>query len=1109
MNARRSIAVLAVVTGCSSTSREAAPAKPAAQRTAAPVASVPKPAPASDDAKKDEGKKPDEKKWDVQNPPGPSHDVDIDVDEGTWMSLDVSPDGREIAFDLLGDIYAIPIDGGEAHALTSGVAWDMQPRYSPDGKHIAFTSDRAGGDNVWVMDRDGGNPKQISSESYRLLNSPAWTPDGEYIAARKHFTGHRSLGSGEIWLYHRTGGDGVQMTEKPNEQKDVGEPAFSPDGRYLYYSQDVTPGSNFEYNKDPYAGIYAIQRLDREKQETRRFLGGPGGAVRPTPSPDGKRVAFVRRVRLKTCLFLCDVESGREWPIADDLERDMQETWAIQGVYPTMAWMPDSKSIVYWAGGKIHRIDVESKEPRVVPFHVKTTRRVTDAVRFPQEVSPAQFDVKMLHSVEVSPDGGTVAYEALGHVWVRDLPDGTPKRLTSQNEHFEFDPSWSRDGRSIVYVTWDDAKLGTVSVAPASGGEGRAVTSKPGHFVEPAFTPDGKKIVFRRVAGGGLFTPLWSQETGVFAIPADGGDETLVTRDGVRPHFGAESDRVYLLGFEGEDKRVLRSVRLDGMEPRTLLRCENGTEFRVSPDGKWVAFRERFNAYVAPFVRAGKTVDIGPKSKAVPVTRVTKDAGEFLRWSGDSRKLHWSLGPELFTRDVSEAFSFVEGAPETLPGPPEAGVNVSFSQPTDAPSGKVAFVGARLVTMRGDEVIEDGTVVVDRNRIAAVGKRGDVAVPSDAFVVKADGKTILPGLIDVHAHGPQGGDGLIPQQSWLHDAELAFGVTTVHDPSNDTDTIFAASELQKAGLVVGPRIYSTGTILYGASGDFKAEIDSLDDARSHLRRLKAVGAFSVKSYNQPRRDQRQEVIAAARELQMMVVPEGGSLFEMNMSMIVDGHTGIEHSIPVPAAYRDVITLWSHSGTGFTPTLIVAYGGLFGETYWYQHTNVWENERLLTFVPREIVDVRSRRRTMAPEDDFNHVRSARIAKALVDAGGHVQLGAHGQREGLGAHWEMWMMAQGGMTPMQALRAGTLDGARYIGLDRDLGSIEPGKLADLLVLDANPLENIRNSESIRYTMINGRLLDAHTLDELGNHPRKRPPIPRLETQDSTVTTTTTDD
>src|SRR5918999_391748 len=262
-----------------------------------------------------------EEKWDVNNPPGPSSEVPIDVTEGTWMYVDVSPDGKEVAFDLLGDIYTVPITGGEAKGLTHDVAWQMQARYSPDGKTIAFTSDQGGGDNIWIMNRDGSNPRAVTKESFRLLNQPDWTPDGEYIVARKHFTAQRSLGAGEMWLYHRSGGDGLQLTKKQNDQKETGEPVFSPDGRYLYFSQDITPGPIFEYNKDPNGEIFAIQRLDRRKGTTQRFLGGPGGAVRPTPSPDGKMLAFIKRASYKTALHLMDLRSGEIWPIYDGLDR--------------------------------------------------------------------------------------------------------------------------------------------------------------------------------------------------------------------------------------------------------------------------------------------------------------------------------------------------------------------------------------------------------------------------------------------------------------------------------------------------------------------------------------------------------------------------------------------------------------------------------------------------------------------------------------------------------------------------------------------------------------------------------------------------------------------
>src|SRR5690606_17899982 len=239
----------------------------------------------------------DDAEWDVSAAHGPTETVRFTTDEGTWMSVDVHPDGGTLVFDLLGDLYTLPIGGGAATRITSGPAYDVQPRFSPDGARIAFTSDRSGGDNLWTVALDGSDPQQVTDEDFRLVNGPAWTPDGEYLLGRKHFTGTRSLGAGEVWMYHRSGGAGLRLTERRNDQQDQGnEIAVSPDGRYVYFSEDATPGPYFEYNKDPNPGIYAIKRLDRETGKVETLLSGPGGAARPVPAPDGRHLAFVRRV---------------------------------------------------------------------------------------------------------------------------------------------------------------------------------------------------------------------------------------------------------------------------------------------------------------------------------------------------------------------------------------------------------------------------------------------------------------------------------------------------------------------------------------------------------------------------------------------------------------------------------------------------------------------------------------------------------------------------------------------------------------------------------------------------------------------------------------------
>ncbi|MDX5321396.1 MAG: amidohydrolase family protein, partial [Bacteroidota bacterium] len=999
-------------------------------------------------------------KWDVNNPPGEYQEVQFTVNEGTWMNLDLSPDGKTLVFDLLGDIYSLPVEGGKATLLRGGLAYEVQPRFSPDGRKILFTSDAGGGDNIWYMNTDGSDAKAITQEDFRLLNNAVWAPGGEYIVARKHFTSGRSLGAGELWMYHVSGGKGVQLTKRKNDQQDLNEPCFDPTGRYVYYSEDVYPGGAFQYNKDPNSQIYVVKRYDLHTGATETVISGGGGAVRPQASPDGKYISFVKRVREKSVLFLHDLESGIEWPLYDSLSKDQQEAWAIFGVYTGYAWTPDAKSIVIWSHGKILKIDVESREVKEIPFEAEVKQKIRKAIRYRQEVAPETFTSKMIRHAVTSPDGKFLVFSAAGYLYRKALPNGTPERLTNQSDYFEFEPSFSSDSKNLLFVSWSDAETGAIMQVPVTGGKPKKISTGKGIFRNPSYSKDGKTILFWKERGNDHQGFAWTEDAGIYLMSADGKNPKQVGKVVAAPFFSKDEKWIYF-----ERGNSLWKMNLHGFEEQKVVSSTYAKNYTLSPDNRWIAFTDLHKVYVAAFPETGKTLDLSGGSMNLPVAQFAKDAGINLHWSKDSKTLHWTLGDEYFSKALNERFLFLEGAADSLDALPLKGNPVGLVLKTAKPTETYVLNNARIITVNQlDEVIEKGYIVVQENKIVEIHSGSYDPEFSKIKGVKdirdCKGKTIMPGMVDVHAHLWTFREGIHPQNYWPYVANLAYGVTTTHDPSSNTEMVFTQSEMVKTGSMIGPRIYSTGTILYGADGDFKAVINNYDDARSAVYRTQAFGAFSVKSYNQPRREQRQQVITAADSLGVMVYPEGGSFFYHNMSMILDGHSGVEHNIPVAPVYNDVVQLWSRSNTGYTPTLIVCYGAASGENYWYQHTNVWEKEHLLKFTPRSVVDSRARHRTMLPEAEYEngHILVSQSCKKLADAGVKVNLGSHGQLEGLGAHWELWMLAQGGMSPLQAIRCATMNGAEYIGMGDQIGSIEEGKLADLIILDENPLEDI---------------------------------------------------
>jgi len=1035
--------------------------------------------------------------WDVEAPRGATiEQVPIQTDEGTWMDVDVSPDGSTLAFTMLGDIYTMPITGGTPRRIASGLAWEVQPRFSPDGSRIAFTSDRGGGDNIWVMNANGSDMRQVTDESFRLLNQPSWSPDGRFIIAKKHFTTGRSAGTGEIWMYHVSGGGGAAIVERASEalQKELGEPVYSAAGDAIFYTRNTTPGNTFIYAQDSQTGIFAIERHDLETGEVTTAVDGFGGAVRPAPSPDGTQIAFVRRDKDQSQLWVKDIASGRERMIYGALDLDLQETWAVYGVYPNMDWMPDSSAIVFWAGGKLRRIDRDGSNMAVIPFSIDDTRGVADAPHPDIAVSPDSFVTSMPRFAQLSPDGTQVVFESLGRLYTKSVRGrDAPRQLTGASDVVEAFPTFSRDGSSLAYVEWTDERLGRIIVADANGANPRVVTREPGHYADLTFSPDGSHIAFEKRSGGYLTSSDYSENTGIYMVPSIGGDAVQVSRSGSNPQFGAAADRIFMTVSQ-DGGLALVSTDLDGERERTHVKGELANDFRVAPDGMTVAFRQNYEVFAMPLLPGGGPISVGESDGALPVTKVSSGGADYIGWAGGGSTVFWSIGAQMHRADVADFFA--EDAEEEF-SPPETGISMAMTVSADKPDATVVITGARILTMAAgldDQdagAIDNGVIVIEGDRIAAIGAAGAVDVPDGAIMVDAAGRTIMPGLVDAHAHGPQGVGDFIPQQNWRMVQDLAMGVTTLHDPSNDASQIFAAAERQRAGLLLAPRIFSTGEIIYGAkASSVYARIDSYEDALAHVQRIRAQGGISVKNYNQPRREQRQMVARAAAAENMLVVAEGGSLFGMDMNLIADGNSTIEHNVPGDVFYEDVLQFFSQSNSNYTPTLNVTYGGLAGDPYWRQATDVFDNP-LMVHTPPRLLLAQTGRRTTAPDWAFVDDNAAREARKLAQRGVRVSIGAHGQQAGVDAHWELWSFARGGMSPVEALKAGTISSAQSLGMADDVGSLEVGKLADLVILSADPSVDIQNSDDIVQVMLGGRLYDAVTMNEVATGTSERRP------------------
>ena len=1037
-------------------------------------------------------KKPAEKKEEPSKdgmalPIKPTEKLEFTVEEGTWMALDLSPDGSTILFELLGDLYTMPATGGEAKKIVGGQSYDGMPRYSPDGKKIVFVSDRSGADNLWICNADGTGLKALTEGRNSHFLSPTWTPDGNYVVAS---SGEGYLPVFKLNMYDIKGGSGLPIGPKTgggyrgaNRMGAV----FSPDARYMYFGERNGP---WTYNsKFP---LWQVYRYDRKTGETSVITNAAGSAMRPVLSKDGKTLFYTTRYQTKTGLRARDLSSGEERWVAFPVDRDEQESRATRDVVAGYALTRDGKGMIASLGGKIQRIDIASGKASVIPFKAKVEQLINPSVHFNHRVDDSPVvRAKFIRSPQLSPDGKHLVFSAMNKLWIAETtPGAQPVRLT-QSDEGEFSPSWSPDGKKIVFATWTPSG-GSISTVSATGGDPRVLLSGA-YYESPIFSPDGRNVVFvtgstrdvidtsldphrdpnellteaGELAGDGPNHPL-----DIKVVSAFGGEPKLVASGagGGSLQFTDDPERLYY--YTGSE---LGSIRLDGYDRKSHVVFSGkptpqggpgrASDIRISPDGSKVFVDADGKLYVTTFPQNGDVLNLSAAGGPVPVKTLKAPVDvDGIGFSRDGKTLFWSQGRKFFT----------QGLDDEKPKSQE----IVVEAPRHVAQGTVALKGARIITMRGDEVIEKGTVVIKNNRIVMIGGENQIEIPNGATVIDVRGKTISPGYVDVHSHwfgnGPLG----LPQ-SWGYLANLAFGVTTNRDPQSGSTDIYDYADMIETGQAIGPHIYTTGPGFFSNHQSMSQE-----EITDSLRKYKdAYDTYYIKEYVAGDRMTRQYVAKACQELGLTPTTEGALDVKLGMTEMTDGFSGHEHAFPITPLYEDMAKFIAGTHTYYTPTLLVTYGAPFGEDYFFTNFNPSNDAKVNHFVPRRLLDGLIRRRAMwALPEEYGFSAVAASAAKVLKAGGKVCLGAHGEFQGMGAQWEIWALQSGGMTPLQALRCATLNGAEAIGLAQDIGSLEPGKLADLLVYDKNPLDDIHNTKTLHYVMRSGDLFEGDTMDQI---------------------------
>jgi len=1043
----------------------------------------------------------------------PRH-LEFAVTSGTWMSVDVSPDGRTVIFDLLGDLYALDLGSTDARRLTAGIAFDSQPTWSPDGRWIAFLSDRSGAENLWVMRADGSSARALSFlDHHDTFISPAWSADGQSVYVSRHL---EALNASEVWRFNFTQPAGGAIVlpiradkNTPREQwRSVLGVVPAADNQTLYFAAHV---GDSDYDQVP---EWTVRRRNLVTDAEETLVSAPrsprpdlnlGSAFRPAQSPDGRLLVYATRHDGRTGLRALDLRTREDRWLLYPVQQDALQAFSSQDLLPRYDFMPDGRSLLLARDGKLQQLDVSSGQLRDIPFRAQVALDIGPSLRVPIQQETGPVRARLIQGPVQSPDGRRLAFSALGSVFVMPL-DGrsAPVRLNQQAET-QFQPSWSPDGRELTYVTWTAIGAGHVFVARVDGRKApRRLTDVAAFYTNPTFAPDGASVLVVRSSNDVRMHSYMEygslRQAELVSLPVRGGASTVLTQGNIggRPQFVGQ--RVYLNFDDG-----LNSLAADGSDRRLELRVMGpafyftegpapADDLKISPDGRWALAQITQQLHLVAMPPVGvppgeRTVDLLQPSASH--RRITTVGADFFEWADGGQTVTWAIGSTYLrqsrasletragTASSSESGALAESAVQTF----EARVEV----PRDTPRGALLLRGATAITMQGPAanpvVIENADVLVVDDRIAGIGARGSVRLPSEVTIRDVAGQFILPGFIDAHDHVADIRRGILDLASWGPLANLAWGVTTAFDPSPLSIDMLAYEDLLDAGLMTGSRIHSTGPALFSFN-----QFRSRAEVRSVLTRYaRHYRVRNLKQYRTGSRKVRQWVAQEARALGLQPTSEGALSLKLDISQITDGFAGTEHALPAVPLGEDVVQLLARSGVSYTPTLLIANGGPGAQDFYVARTAPHDDAKLNRFTPHFAIDAKTLKRSWRDPREYLFPRLAADVAVVQRAGGLVAAGSHGEMPGLGLHWELQAYVSGGMRPIEALHAATFGSAAAIGREAQFGSLESGKYADLLILSRDPRTDITNTLSLTHVLKNGRLYAADTLDE--EWPRKR--------------------